>query len=354
MFKNLIMYRLTGEYLSCAETLAERLGEFKLTPCSNLEVKKLGWVKPAGKFGGSLVFNTNGNLMVKMGISEKILPASVVEDELNARIDALELGRDIKKKEREELKDEVLHDLLPRAFVRHSSVSAYISTKLNVIFVDSTSHGKAEDLLALLRKSIGSLSVLPVQTKTPVDQMMTKWVDDMSNVLPFEVLDGFELKSPLEKGPVIQAKNRHVTCSESQEFIGDGMFVTKLNLQHGESVTFTLNENLTIGRIKFTDVVLEQNDIETSDKLGHFNADFLIMTGVFEQLFTDLMKVLGGEDNTTVDTYVDSAIEHVKEKLIDELTGPLNVNSAPRVMKPLEQLGVLSTVNNSGSRKVLV
>ncbi|MBQ4797289.1 recombination-associated protein RdgC, partial [Pectobacterium versatile] len=75
-----------------------------------------------------------------------------------ARIDKLEgeQHRKLKKTEKDALKDDVLHSLLPRAFSRFSQVSLWIDTANHLIMVDAASAKKAEDTLALLRKTLGS------------------------------------------------------------------------------------------------------------------------------------------------------------------------------------------------------
>ncbi|MDP2560925.1 recombination-associated protein RdgC [Psychrobium sp. 1_MG-2023] len=298
-FKNLIIYRLSNPIDLTPEQLETRLEEFAFRPCTSQEQSKYGWAKPMGKHGHSLLHVTNDNILLCARKEDKMLPASVIKEALDEKVEMIEqeTARPVKKKEKDALKEEIVHSLLPRAFSRLGSTFAYIAPKQGLIVVDASSHNKAEDLLALLRKSIGSLQVLPAQSKVPVDQTMTQWLTDELPLAPFSLLEEAELKSPLENGAVLRCKNQDLITNEIKAHIDNGMFVVKAALQYAESLTFILSEDLTVKRVKFTDVVTEQQeDQDKEDKAACFDADFAIMTGEFEQFIPALFEVLGGEE----------------------------------------------------------
>ncbi|MCV5341928.1 recombination-associated protein RdgC, partial [Escherichia coli] len=89
------------------------------------------------------------------------------KEELQKKILTLEEEQDrkLKKTEKDSLKDEVLHSLLPRAFTRKSVAKILIDRSNHLVFVEASSAKKAEDQLALLRKSLGSLPVVPFSPK---------------------------------------------------------------------------------------------------------------------------------------------------------------------------------------------
>jgi len=300
-FKNLIIYRLSTPIDLTEDELESRLQEFAYRPCTSQEKSKYGWSKPMGKHGESLLHVTDGNILLCAKKEDKMLPASVVKEALDEKIEQIEseTARPVKKKEKDALKEEIEHRLLPRAFSRLGTTFAYIAPKMGLIIVDASSHNKAEDMLALLRKSIGSLAVLPMQSKSIVEQTMTSWLSEGTPTHPFELLEEAELKSPLENGAIIRCKNQDLICDELKAHIENGMFAVKVGMQYAESLTFILNEDLTIKRVKFTDVVTEQkDDQDKDDKAACFDADFAIMTGEFEQFIPALLDVLGGEDRT--------------------------------------------------------
>ena len=123
-FKNAIIYRLSRDTMSLMAQLAnieQYLQPFQFTPCGSNDMAKTGWV-PATVISQTLAHQANGQYLLTLQKQEKILPGKVVKQHLDARIAKLETeqGRKLKKTEKDSLKDEVLHSLLPRAFPKDS------------------------------------------------------------------------------------------------------------------------------------------------------------------------------------------------------------------------------------------
>ena len=99
-FKNLIVYRLSTPIELSEDELETRLEEFAYRPCTSQEKSKYGWSKPMGKHGQSLLHVTDGNILLCAKKEDKMLPASVVKEALDEKVELIEneTSRPVKKK----------------------------------------------------------------------------------------------------------------------------------------------------------------------------------------------------------------------------------------------------------------
>jgi len=279
-FKNLQVYRFTRPMEQDENALERNLEEFKFKPCGSQDISKLGWVFPMGKNGSMYTHVHQKQLLICLKKEEKMLPAGVIKD----------------KKEKDSLKEDIIMQLLPRAFSRTSQTYAWIDNETNMLYVDSSSARKAEELISLLRKTLGSLPVVPVQLQNQTDVVMTDWLVEGNIPANFQLEDEAELCSALEGGGIIRCKQQDLLSEEIKKHLDSDKFVTKLALNWADSISFVIGEEFALKRLKFSDVLQEQNEhIEADDFAARFDADFILMTGEIKQLVPSLVELFGGE-----------------------------------------------------------
>lgn len=297
-FKNILVYRLNKEIALSMDELEQQLASLAFTPCSSQDMTRTGWVSPMGDRGEALIHVTGKQVMMCARKEDKILPATVIKQALQDKVEKLEgeQGRKLKKTEKATLKDEVVYTLLPRAFSKFSQTFVWLDLEKQLVIVDSGSAKRAEDNLALLRKTLGSLPVVPLNFNESVELKMTEWVRSGELPAGFTLMDEAELKAVLDEGGVIRCKKQELVSDEIATHIEAGKFVTKLSVDWEDRLQFMLCDDGSIKRIKFSETLREQNDdIDKADFAQRFDADFVLMTGELSALIERVTEVLGGE-----------------------------------------------------------
>lgn len=294
-FKNVMIYRLTKSLDWTSQKLQTALEQEIFHPCGQSDMSKFGWTNPLR--GSELLhFSVGKQILLLARKEEKILPSHVVKRELDERVNLLEEkeNRKLKKTEKQALKDDVIAMLLPRAFSKTQQTAIWIDSETNLIYVDAASSKRAEDTLALLRKSLGSLPVVPLAFANEPTTVMTDWIaqDNLPEYLT--ALEEAELKA-LDDA-VIRCKNHPLDSEEILSHLQKGKLVTKLALNWDEHLSFVLNDDGSLKRLKFADQIREKNDdILKEDYAQRFDADFVLMTGELAKLTENLIDDFGGE-----------------------------------------------------------
>ncbi|URL02565.1 recombination-associated protein RdgC [Avibacterium sp. 20-126] len=295
-FKNVMTYRLTKELDWSAEYLQAQLAQCEFHPCGQGDMQKFGWISPL-KTSELLHFSVGKQILFVARKEEKMLPAQVIKRELAQRINELEQkeNRKLKKVEKQALKDDVVAMLLPRAFSKYQETAIWVDSENQLIYVDAASSKRAEDALALLRKSLGSLPVVPLAFAYEPSAVMSKWVSEEDTPEWLIPLEDAELRGDQDNA-IIRCKQQALDAQEILLLLQSGKVITKLALEWEAHLMFVLNEDGTLKRLKFADEVREKNDdILKEDVAQRFDADFVLMTGILAKLTENLLDEFGGE-----------------------------------------------------------
>lgn len=304
-FRNLRIFRLLSPVAFNAESLHQLLIDKEFSPCSSFESISQGWVSPLGRKSSQLAHQTDGRLLVALRKEERILPVSVIREEVDRRVEAIEEleARAVGRKQRQELREDVTNELLPRAFTKSSTIYAYIDPVAMLVVVDTSSLKRAEELISQLRQAIEGFSLAPVQLKTNPATIMTAWLNKDVAIGRFEPQDACELKNFDDDGAIVRCRHQDLYAQEIQAHLDAGKQVTQLALLWDERVRCVVDQEMAIKQLKFEDIVTDElEQIDNDDELVLFDAQFALVVLELNQFVPALIEAFGGEDNSTYPT----------------------------------------------------
>jgi len=299
-FKNLHLYRLHAAVPVTAEQLAEQMACYAAKPLGNADARRIGWMEPAGRLqSGMLVHEIQGHRLISALRQERLLPSSVIKEEVDAEVENIEAeeARKVTRKEKAALKEQVTEELLPRAFVRSQKIDLWWDVERNLIGVNASSRSRAEDVLDLLRETLGSLKVTPLTSQTLPIRAMTEWLGDTtSRPADLQLGDNLELKAKGDDG-VVRARQVDLDSDEMQQLLESGRQASKLALGIEGQLSFVLHDDLALKSIRFGDALIEEADHSSDDEdaLARLETDFILMAGSLRQNVERLIEWLGGE-----------------------------------------------------------
>lgn len=304
-FKNLQVYRFTKPFDMTPEELSEALQTKEFQPCGSQDLSRYGWVPPLGHHGTDFVHAANGFVMVCAKKQDKLLPAAVINEMVSEKIVDIQAneGRAVGRKERQNLKDDVTFELLPRALVKSNLQFAFIAVQQGLLIVNAASSKRAEELISFLRETIGSVPVIPVVANNIPQHTMTQWLLSGQPPQAFEFGHECELRDPSDEGGVIRCKHQELTSAEIASHIKAGMYVSKLGLCWNGGIDFMVDDQLAVKRLGFGEIIQEKaNQLDAVDAAAQFDQDFAVMTLELVALIGALTDVFGGENRDQIDT----------------------------------------------------
>jgi recombination associated protein RdgC len=297
-FRNLTFFRFptTLDF----EALDAGLAECALKPVGPLELSSRGFVSPfgrseAGRDGETLSHRIGDAIWLSAGSEDKLLPGAVVNDLLQKKLADIEEkeGRKLGGRARKRLKEDLVHELLPRAFVRPGRTDAMLDLECGYIAIDTSSRKNAEAVVSDVRRALGSFPALPLNAEIAPRSVLTGWI--AGDPLPegLSLGDECELRDPGEQGAVVKCQRQELQADEIAKHLESGKQVTRLALTLDDHVGFVLGEDLTVRKLKFLDGAVDQLESTDRDDLrAELDARFALFSGEVRRLFLTLEHAL--------------------------------------------------------------
>ena len=294
-FKQISFYPLNTAKLPELDTLADKLAAAEFAPCMGLDWFSEGFAAPVA-FSPELVFPADYTWRVALKKEEKVLPAGVIRDILDERVVEIQNAeaRNVGRKEKQELKEQITDDLLPRAFTRSSRSQAIFDTKHGYLLVNNAAAAKAENLLTKLREALGGLEASLPNTKQSPGSLMTDWLLRGAAEGGFELDSDCELKGVGDVVPTVKVSKQDLTADEVVQHVKNGKTVTQLGLTWREQSSFILTQDFTLKRIQYLDVLQEEAEGHGDDAASLMFASQILMTEALGTMLDELVSYLGG------------------------------------------------------------
>lgn len=280
--------------LPATPDIESALSKHCFEPCGSQQVSSQGWVRPLLQEG--LVYEAHGAQLLMLKQEKRLLPASVVNDYLQEKLEAFEAeeGYMPSRKVRLQMKEDLTLELLPKAFTKASTTPILILPRQGWLLVMTGSAKAAEDATAFLRESLGSLPIALMNPDISPAHNMTLWLTAPAE-LPEEWSLGEEAELRDADGALAKVQNQDLFSDELSVHTDAGKIVSKLQLIWREDVSIILQDDLSVKRIK---LLLETDD---ADGVGEgqdakFAHEFAVTCNWIVPFCHSLLKAFGGLD----------------------------------------------------------
>ena len=290
-FKNLQIYRLPAPWAMDLTKLEGQLSRTTFERCPSNQPMSRGWVSPRND--GRLVYAQNHQWLIALAVDQRLLPASVVNQETAERAEAQAevQGYPLGRKQMKELKERVIEELRPRAFTRRRTTYVWIDPVNGWFCVDASSPSKADEVVEVLRQTLDEFPLQPVLTELTPVSAMADWLASGEAPAGFTIDRDCELRAFGEERATVRYVHHPLEGDEPKAHLAAGKMPTRLALTWDDRISFVLTEKLEIKRLAFLDLLKEE--AENADE--QFDADFSLMTGELSRLLPDILAALGGE-----------------------------------------------------------
>jgi recombination associated protein RdgC len=302
-FKNLVVYVLPSDLSLDADALGHQLSRSPLQACGGFDMESRGWLPPCGN--DVFVHSVNRQWLMTLGVDQKLLPAAVIRQVAQERADKIATTQPcpVGRKQMRELKQQVLTELLPKAFTRRRTISVWIDPAGRRLVVDAASENKAEELVETLRKSMDNLPLKRLDSQHSPGAAMTSWLATGTAPGGFTIDQDLELRSGDDSKAMVRYVRHDLHGKEIQQHIAAGKRATRLGMTWNKRISFVLTEQLQIKRLVFLDILKNEAQMQSASSEDNaeeqFDVNFALMSGELAQLIADLTAALGAETTGT-------------------------------------------------------
>lgn len=290
-FKNAVIFTFPVPKPNAFAEIDAALAEHTLNPVGGLDLSVRGFIPPIGGEDTALSHKVHGGIWLAIGGEDRVLPAAAVNQQLKKRLDHIEAleGRKPGGRARKRLKEEVLTDMIPKAFSKPYRSDLYLNTRLGIIVVNTSSAKSAEAAVSLLRHALGSFPAIHLGSERPPAHVLTSLFkgDEVEGVALGEEI---ELKDPAGEG-VIRALREDLHDEDLKRHINNGKHVSKLGVLINGRVDLVVGDDLVLRKMDFLGSHFDDSLSDNESREQDLKASFQLFHADFDELFVKLAEI---------------------------------------------------------------
>jgi recombination associated protein RdgC len=225
-------------------------------------------------------------------VQEKILPAAAIKSEVDRKVREIEEQQDraVGRKERLEIKDEVIMELLPRALTKERTIYGFYDSQEKNLFVDNTTERYSSAVLKLVCMADGKVTTSTVHISDQKQGLTTRLTAHLNGgSYPF---GAFELGSNLRLKN--EADGTSVTFKDTEFPYGDdeyqllekialGAKVHQIQLDY-KGLRFTLTDKFHIKGVFVSEPSEVEFESAEEEWLTEANTRVFVLSKIVEKL----------------------------------------------------------------------
>jgi len=174
--------------------------------------------------------------------------------------------------------------------LKSDRIWGYFDTREKIIGIDAAQESGAERFLRRLQASNDRMNLKPLQFQKPFDDLLTK-VFLGGAPSQFEVGRECRMQDAADSGSIVRWSNFDLSDRSIRDHVAHGMRLTHLEIVYESILSFVINENGVITKMKF--LGMDDDGEDHNDPLARLDAEFVVITGTLRKLMGDLRKILG-------------------------------------------------------------
>ncbi len=292
MFKNAITYAVTPGFRIDGELLHRRPAR----DCGPTEHKTDGFTSPCPHSTQALLHSVAGYQLICWQTVDKILPGSVIEEAIDEKVAEIEQreGRNVGRRERKEIKENVTMELLPRAFTQKRKTHALLGG--GYLVINTSSPARAEALLESLRRALdGKVPVAELRTEKMPAMSMATWISAGEPPYGFTIDQDCVLEGVQEVKPQVKFVRTDLDADDVKNRVAHGYMPKKLGMTYDNKMSFVVSDHLHLTKIAMLDLVEKaEREALASDAAEIFDGDVTICAGEIIRMLNTVIDELGG------------------------------------------------------------